>query len=123
MKHSQKGVGLVGILIIVAVMGTLGVSSVRLAPVYIDNWSLNNILKQVVEAQNNTETSPAQVRTAISKQFTTNRVETIKVSDITIQPDGNVILVDASYEKRVPLLFNIDAVVKFEEVRYEIQRR
>lgn len=122
MKQRQQGMGMVGLLVVVVVLGVLGISVVRIAPLYVDNWSLVNIIELVVDEKTGSQTSPAQVRTALSKQFTTNRIQAVKLSDIQIKSDGRTIHIDLSYERRVPLLYNIDAVVKFEDIHYEIAR-
>lgn len=120
--RSQKGMSMLGILVVLLVVGTLGTATVRLAPVYLDNWTLSRILEGVVKEQSGTATSPAQVRKIISRHFVTNRIEVLSVRDLKISNQDEGVVIDASYEKRVPLMFNVDAVVKFEDAKYVIAR-
>ncbi len=122
MRKQQQGLGMIGMMIVVIVLGTLGITLVKLLPIYIDNWTLRSVVSQVVEDKSGTTTSPAQVRSALAKQFKTNRIDTIKLSEIEIKSQGGLIVLDVSYEKRVSIMFNVDAVVKFEELLYEIPR-
>jgi hypothetical protein len=120
--RSQKGMSMLGILVVLLVVGTLGTATVRLAPVYLDNWSLTRVLDGIVKEQSGTATSPAQVRQIISRHFVTNRIEVLSVRDLKISNQDEGVVIDASYEKRVPLMFNVDAVVKFEDAKYVIAR-
>lgn len=122
MKRQQQGMGMLSFVMLAGIAVVVGTSAVRLTPLYIDYWSLSSVIKDVVEEQNGSETSPAQVRSALQRRFITNRIEAVSLRDITIKNNDKGILIDASYEKRVPLMMNIDAVVKFEEAQFQVLR-
>ena len=122
MKQHQRGMSMLSFVMLAGVAAVLGTMAVKLAPIYIDYWSLSNVIEDVVEESSGGDTSPAQVRQALQRRFTTNRIEAVSLRDITIKNNDKGILIDASYEKRVPLFINIDAVVKFEEAQFQILR-
>ena len=122
MRQQHRGMSMLSFVMLAGVAVVLGTMVVKLAPIYIDYWSLSKVIEDVVEENSSGDTSPAQVRQALQRRFTTNRIEAVSLRDITIKNNDKGILIDASYEKRVPLFINIDAVVKFEEAQFQILR-
>lgn len=122
MRQHQTGMSMLSFVMLAGVAVVLGTMAVKLTPIYIDYWSLSNVIEDVVTESNGDETSPAQVRQALQRRFITNRIESVSLRDITIKNNDKGILIDASYEKRVPLFINIDAVVKFDEAQFQILR-
>lgn len=122
MRNKQTGMGFLPLIMIVAALGTLGTAAVSLVPIYVDYWTLDGIIKDVVEESEPGKTSRAQVRKKLQSRFDTNRVESIKLKDIKILSTDQGIEIDAVHEKRTSLFFNIDAVVKFENAQYLIPR-
>ncbi len=122
MKKQQQGMGLLSVFICLGVAIVLGTMVIKLAPLYIDYWSLSRVIDDVVVESKGSEVTPAQVRQKLSRLFITNRIEAIALRDITIKNNDLGVLIDATYEKRVPLFINIDAVVKFDEALFQIER-
>ena len=48
-----------------------------------------------------------------------NRIDGISYRDVKISRAKGKTKIDATYEKRVPFLFNIDVMVKFDKLVYE----
>jgi hypothetical protein len=119
---NQQGIGLLSFVIIVGVAMVLGTMAIRLAPLYVDYWSLSRVISDVAEESKGAEVTPAQIRQKLSRRFITNRIESISLRDIKIKNNDNGVLIDATYEKRVPLFINIDAVVKFEDALFQVER-
>lgn len=114
MLKKQRGMGVLPALCLLAVIIVIATCAVRLLPIYVDYWTLGNIIDDVVEEHRGKESSPAQIRSALGRHFTTNRIESLSLRDIEISTASEGIVIDASHEKRTALMFNIDAVVKFD---------
>lgn len=122
MRNKQKGMGFLPLIVILAALGTLSTAAVSLVPIYVDYWTLDGIIKDVVKDSEPGKTSPAQVRKKLRSRFDTNRVESIALQQIKIKSTDKGVEIDARHEKRTPLFFNLDAVVKFENAQYLIPR-
>lgn len=122
MRRYQQGMGMLPAVCLLGIIILLGTCAVRLAPIYLDYWTLSNIIKNVVEDNAGKERSPAQIRTALGRHFTTNRIESISLRDIKISTEKEGILIDSSHEKRTRLFMNVDAVVKFENMTFMVPR-
>lgn len=122
MRQSQQGLGMAPLLLILGMASVVLTMAIKLGPLYIDNWSLNSVIESVVADQQGTNPTPGSVRATLNRYMQTNRIDAITPSKMLIKQEGDGVSIDASYEKRVELFFNIDAVVKFENMVYKVAR-
>jgi hypothetical protein len=123
MKAKQAGIGMIPTVLILGTVIIFATVGVKLMPVYVDYWTMTRILEDVAGQDRDSDPTPAGVRRDISGRFLTNRVETISLRDIKIINDKKGVVIDARYEKRTPLIFNIDAVVRFDDALFVVPRR
>ncbi len=119
----QNGLGIIQWMVIISVAGLLGLCALRLVPIYLDHMTIRQVVKNAALDPESQKMTAAEIRKSMQGAFITNRIETIDLRDIKFKTERNVIIMDASYEVRVPLIYNIDAVVKFDNLVYEITRR
>lgn len=113
-SNKQRGLSTPGWLVVIAVAGFFLTALFKLGPIYLENWTVRKLMVQIQDDPDASKMSPAQVRDKLQKKLTINGVEQIHIRDIKFKREqGRGILIDASYEVRVPFMFNIDAVVKF----------
>lgn len=122
LRSRQTGLGMIQTAAIVGVAGLLGLCAFRLVPIYLDHMTIRQVVKNAAEDPASREITTSEIRKSMQSAFLTNRIETIKLKDIKFTIDPSMIIMDASYEVRVPLIYNIDAVVKFDGPVYEIPR-
>jgi len=121
-KATQTGMGMLPTLVVVGVVIVFATIAVKLMPIYVDYWTLTRVLNDVVEEERSDDPTPAGIRNALSNRFITNRIEAISLRDIKISSDKKGVVIDARYEKRTPIMFNIDAVVRFEDAVFVVPR-
>lgn len=119
-RHRQQGLSAISILIIVLVAVFFGTCAVKLGPEYIDSFTVKRAVEATVEQAREQGMDTNAIKSSLQKMLDVNRTEAISVKDVVITREKGTIIVDASYEKRVPLMFNIDVVLKFDSLRYEI---
>lgn len=117
--HKQKGMSLIGWLFIITTVGFYGLIIIKLLPLYIDNYTVKNIL-QDLQSKPEIVTSSESIATAakiyIQKSFAMNNISSVKAEDIKITPASDGADIDASYEVRINMLGNIDAIVQFNNI-------
>jgi len=112
--RSQRGVSILGILIVLALLSFFFTVVLRLAPTYMEGRSVKTAIESVAEASN-TQESLRDVTRRLTNTFNTNRIEGIKPTDVKIYRDKGSIIIDASYEKRTPLFKGVDAILIFDD--------
>lgn len=119
----QAGLGALGWLIVLAIASFLLTCLFKVGPVYIDHWQLKQALDEALADPNIATKSRPDLMEAIRRNFEVNRIEVIKASAVRLNETRDGRELDASYEKRVPLLQNIDVVVKFEDFKFALPAR
>jgi Domain of unknown function (DUF4845) len=117
--YRQRGMSAIGLLFVLMIIGFLATCAIKLLPHYIDSWTLNSFISKSIEDSEYQGMSIREIRSKISKYMDVNRLESIKAKELKISKKKGVTLIDAGYEKRVPFMFNIDVVIKFDELIYE----
>ncbi len=115
----QGGLSSISILIILLVAVFFGTCAVKLIPVYLESFTVERAVSSVAEQAKGAMWGRTEIRSSLQKQFQVNRVEALKPQDVKVMRKDGKTTIDATYEKRVPLMFNIDAVVKFDQLIYE----
>lgn len=110
-KHA--GISSISLLIIIVLAAFFGLCAFKLAPLYMNNFTLNSTLKNldVPRGQLNNMTT-SEIRDAMGKAFAVNGV-TRQPRDFDISRDSGRITISIDYEERVPLIYNLDVVATF----------
>ena len=115
----QRGMSPISWLIVIMVAVFFGTSAVKLMPVYMQGATVDSTIQKVVDSGELRGQSVSFIRNKLSKLFNVNRIEAISVKDIKVTREEGYTTIDASYEQRIPLMYNIDVVVKFDTFVYE----
>lgn len=110
----QKGVGLVGWLVIIVIAIFFLMLAVRLVPMYYDSFVVSSIFSDV--AEDPSIQSPSDIRSTIRKRFNINTMTQLSVDDVKIiQLGDHRYRVKFHYTKRAPFFGNLSLIGDFEE--------
>lgn len=107
MKHTQKGMGVIGLLFTLGMIAIVALLVLRLTPVYIEYFTVKKALAAVAKSG---AATPVEVKKAFEKQADVDNIDVIRASDIAIS--GNTL--SFAYDKQVHLFANISLLVEFE---------
>ena len=97
-------------------LGGLLMLALRIMPIYAEYLTLRDVIVRAA-AQHDSETQPlADLRVRIAKLLKANQVDDTSIDEIEIYRDRGFIVVDANYEKRFPLFWILDGVMKFDDL-------
>ncbi len=119
---SQRGMSLPGMLIIALMVGFFVMAAIRIAPSYIEYLTVKEVVGRVASEFNVDEDTIADARRKLATSLNTNQVYDIDYKDIEVYREDGRTWIDARYEARVPMLWRIDAVVKFDDLLFEAGR-
>ena len=115
-KRRHAGFGLWAITTNLVFLGLLLIAALRMAPTYFEYLAVKDILlRAVVEQPVSGETAP-QLRNRLAELLMTNQVRGVEIDDIAIYSERGVIVVDARYEVRFPLVWILDGVMQFDDL-------
>ena len=116
MQHRQRGMTMLGILVLVVVVGGWVYAGIRLVPKYLEYMRVASTLEKVRdEFDSNPGSTEFMLRKAIERHFDIDMVEVIRPSDIEITKDGGSFNMRAFYDDTVPLAGNVSFLVEFDK--------
>ncbi len=117
LKQRQYGMSMSGWLFVILVLGITFTIVAKLAPLYAENRYVVEALKSLGETPNGFESmTNREIEQKIYKFYTINGVRSEGAANIEIDRQTNKVLVSVNYEVRVPMFYNVDAVVSFNNV-------
>lgn len=115
-RNKQAGMTALSLLLLALVVGFFLICLVKIGPVYLESMTVKSIVEQAAEEARNEELGKAEIHDRIAKKLLINTVSGMNMEDVEVRGIGEDMEIDANYEVRKPLLFNIDVVVKFEDM-------
>jgi len=116
----QGGASVLTILIMVLFFGSLLTLVVKLGPVYIDDITIQEALESLDGTEGLSSMGPAQVLTLINKRLSVNNVRGFDPKHISVEKNGEFVVIKVDYEVRNNLFSNVDTVIHFKH-EYELK--
>lgn len=109
----QRGLSLISLLVVIAVVGGLVTAGLKLAPHYMQYAMVKAAMnKQVKEPPS--PLGPQSLVNAVGNQLYIDDVKDVTQRQFKVRPVTNGYELSIDYEVRKPLFYNIDAMLKFD---------
>ncbi len=116
MQHRQRGMTMLGILVVVVVVGGWVYAGIRLLPKYLEYMRIASTLEKVRdEYDSNPGSTEFMLRKAVERHFDIEMVEVITAADIEIRKEGGEFTMRAYYDDTVPLAGNVSFLIEFDK--------
>ena len=115
MRHSQRGITLIGWIILLVPVAIVVFALIRLTPIYLNYMSVVKSMNQVASENKDGGagvTAPS-LRNALEKHFTVGYIEHPDIKDIDIRRDGGHWVMTTDYEETAPMFGNISLLTQF----------
>jgi hypothetical protein len=114
--HSQKGMSILSWLMVLAFIAFLASAVFKVLPHYLDYMSLEKIITSVETDRSTDIRSVGAFYGHVSKGMQVNAIRDLNLQEaLKIKIENNEFRVHLKYEKREPLIQNIDLVVRFDK--------
>lgn len=114
MGKYQQGMSATGWLIVLLVAGFTLTCLFRMVPAYVDNrYIQQGLMSLAEEGQRIEELSPEEIRRRIGRFFQMNNVRSQSEKSVEVERRQDNTVVTMNYEVRVPIIYNIDVVMTF----------
>jgi hypothetical protein len=116
MHSKQRGVTLIGWIILLIPIAILGYAGLRLAPIYLNYMKVTRSMNQLVSEMHSLDSSSASaIRTSLEKHLDVESVDYPSIKDFEIRRADGVWIVETSYQESAPLFSNISLDVSFDK--------
>ncbi|MCX7896602.1 MAG: DUF4845 domain-containing protein [Rhodocyclaceae bacterium] len=113
MTERERGLTLMGLLVVLLVFGAIALLSMRMMPAIVEYWQIKKALAAIVKDPTAKE-SPAALRKAFERHAVVSDIRSISAHDLEIRQEQGRWVVSFAYEKRVPLAGNVSLLFDFQ---------
>lgn len=105
---TQRGLGLIGFLLVLTAVGILGMVALKALPSYMEYFSIQSTVNRL--AHDPMLQSDADIRAAFDRQMHVDMIKTVQGSDLSIASGA----VAVRYQKTIPLTDTISLLIDFD---------
>lgn len=116
LRSGQGGISFLGFVIVLAVVGFFAFLGMKLYPAYAEYYNVVSAMEAIRREPGSSRWSPSEVMVSLEKRMYINYVDAKNVSkrNFQIKRSGTGYTLSVHYERREPLLYNLDYVAKFD---------
>jgi hypothetical protein len=110
----QRGFTLTKLLMISVVAGVVALLAMKLVPEYIEYYKIKTgVLAVAQEANSNPNATVPDIRRAFERHAEIDHLKNFEARDLDISKDGNRVVIEFAYERKVHLIKNISVLIEF----------
>ena len=114
-RQPQQGMTFIGLLCILALVGTIGYAGVRLVPVYINYMKLARTMESAATEFKGESADLGGVRKSLDRHWAIEDITAVDQKDIEITRDDGGLQLHVAYDDTVPYIANISLSVHFDK--------
>ena len=117
-RHMQRGVSFWGFSMVAFLIGFFTLLTLKLVPPYMENAKVKTALENTVKQPNAANMTKVEFVDALQRRFDVDDVTRANLkTDLTISKstDSRTTKLRIAYEVRIPLAYNINALLTFDE--------
>ncbi len=111
--RKQRGMSVLGMLIIGAMLAVFGLVGLKVVPAYLDFFAVKKIIQNMATSDVVRTGTVPDIRKAFDKQVAAEYTEAVKSSDLDITKEGGETVVTAAWAQRIPLFANWTLIIDF----------
>ena len=100
-------------------LGALLVMALSVVSSYVGNLTIKDLMTAAATEYGLLAESVADLKVLLARLLNTNQIYDTSINDIDVYRERGAIVIDADYEKRPPVFWMLDDVMKFEDLLVE----
>jgi hypothetical protein len=116
MRHRQRGATFLGMVVILAILGSAVYAGIRLMPVYLEYTKVARALEQVRDEHAAGDTNSQLIRSSLERRWDVEDIASIGWKEVEIRKVNEGFEVEANYEVERPFVANVYLLTKFDKL-------
>jgi hypothetical protein len=114
MKRTQRGVTMIGWIVLLIPIAIVGYTGLRLVPMYLNYTKISRSMEQIAQELRGGDT-PQSIRNSLEKRLDIEQVDFPTFKDFIIRREGQSWVIEIEYEDGSPLVSNLSISAKFKK--------
>ena len=111
----QRGISSAGVLLIAVLLGLFFTVGLKVGPLYVDHNLITGLCQDLIDNGEANSMTVTEVRDRLSSTLRINNVTDFDLNSIRLRKENGEAIITVAYEKRVPLIANLDIFATFDE--------
>jgi hypothetical protein len=111
--RKQRGISLIGLLIVSAVLVFFAIIGFKLLPAYIEYFTIKRVVSDLASGSEVRGGAVRDVQSAFDRRAQIDDISSIRGSDLEVVKQGDGFMVAADYSVQVPLFGHLSACMDF----------
>ena len=111
----QRGISSAAVLLIAVLLGLFFTVGLKVGPLYVDHNLITGLCQDLIDKGEANGMTVTEVRDRISSTLRINNVTDFDLNSIRMRKENGEAIITVAYEKRVPLIANLDIIATFDE--------
>jgi len=120
LNRKQTGSSVIETMVVLLLLVLVGRGAIALIPVYIDNYTVTNLVEGTVEDAKSLGLDKDAMLQRLRSKFDVNGIGHPEPTDFKVRSEGRGYYLVGQYSVTKSYLFNITLVVNFEEIRIDV---
>jgi hypothetical protein len=114
-RTNQQGITFWGLLMVAAVIAMVTILFFKLLPPYLEYGKVKTALENVKVQPNVGSMEKVDIKNALERRFDIDDVNNVDLKkDLFIEKKPGIMIIRIKYERRVPIAYNVTALIDFE---------
>ena len=114
--HKQKGLTLIGFLLLLGLLGFVALSVVRISPIYFDHYLIQTTFESLKKDPDLQSKTREEILGLLQRRWDINNIENVTTKDVKITREDGAIRLHLKYEVIRNVFGNLDALVHFDDM-------
>ena len=106
---NQRGITLVGMVVVCIVIVLVAIGGLKIAPAYIEYFKVKKAITGIAQTKGTVQ----EVRIAFDRRAAIDDIDVIAGRDLEVTKEGNDIVISFAYPRRISLFGNVSVVFDF----------
>jgi Tfp pilus assembly major pilin PilA len=115
MRRRQKGMTLIGMLMVLGLVGLILYAGIRLAPLYLNYMKVARSLNATAEEAKGEAADMANIKRLLARHWQIESVDTVTEKDVEITKDEDGVELHIAYDDSAPYIANVSLMVHFDK--------
>jgi hypothetical protein len=111
----QRGMTMMGMLMILALVGVIAYAGLRLTPLYLNYIKVARSMNAAAAEFKSDNPDPAAVRRSLEKHWQIEDISSVEAKDVEIVKDDGGVSLHVAYDDAAPYISNVSLSVHFDK--------
>jgi Tfp pilus assembly protein PilE len=115
MRQRQQGMTMIGLLFVLALVGTILYAGIRLAPLYLNYMKVARSMDATASEFKSENPDVGSMRRSLEKHWQIEDINSVEAKDVEVSKDESGVSMHVAYDDSSPYISNVSLTVHFDK--------